>query len=94
MGKVLVDTSEVAWHALHAHATAGRALGASEAAALRARGAELFDKEVKAWEAAKLKTESGDDRYMKQVLKSGTLADKVAAMTLSLIHISEPTRPY
>jgi len=82
MGKVLVDTSEVAWHALHAHATAGRALGASEAAALRARGAELFDKEVKAWEAAKLKTESGDDRYMKQVLKSGTLADKVAAMTL------------
>ena len=83
--KVLVDTSEVAWHALATttgSGGAGRALSSGEAAILRQRADEVFAKEVKEWEAFKAKRESGDDRYMKQVLKSGTLADKVAAMTL------------
>ena len=83
--KVLVDTSEVAWHALATTTGgggAGRALSSGEAAILRQRADEVFAKEVKEWEAFKAKRESGDDRYMKQVLKSGTLADKVAAMTL------------
>lgn len=42
----------------------------------------LYSQEVKLWNEERAKHETGDDRYMKQVLKSGTLSDKVAAMTL------------
>lgn len=42
----------------------------------------LYSQEVKLWNELKAKQETGDDRYMKQVLKSGTVSDKVAAMTL------------
>jgi len=50
--------------------------------AFRARAVAAFETEVARWEAARENRETGDDRYMRQVLKSGTLSDKVAAMTL------------
>ena len=55
---------------------------AEEVAAARVRGDELLAADVEAFERYKKKTADGDDRYMQQVLKAGTIADKVAAMTL------------
>mmetsp|Transcript_5359 Transcript_5359/g.7534 ORF Transcript_5359/g.7534 Transcript_5359/m.7534 type:complete len:733 (-) Transcript_5359:7-2205(-) len=42
----------------------------------------LWLTEISAWETEKKKHENGDDRYIQQIIKSGTLSDKVAAMTL------------
>ena len=57
-------------------------LSAGERSALKVRAEGEFAAEVERWTKAKKANETGDDRYMLQVLKSGTLADKVAAMTL------------
>ena len=43
---------------------------------------ELWKAEVAAFEGAKGSKRSADDRFMKMTLSSGTLTDKVAAMTL------------
>ena len=58
---------------------AGAAVVPAEA---RRVGCELLAADVTAWERSKERSEDGDDRYMKQVLRSGTMADKVAAMTI------------
>ena len=55
------------------------------------RSEAVFTAYCEKWEKEKKKTESGDDRYMKQVVKSGTLADKVAALTLQIQEFP-PTR--
>jgi ribosome biogenesis protein MAK21 len=43
---------------------------------------ELFEKEVLAWEARRARSATGDDKYLAQVLRTGTLSDRVAALTL------------
>ena len=41
--------------------------------------ASVLETEVAKYDASRKTKETGDDRYMQQVLKSGTLSDKVAA---------------
>lgn len=53
------------------------------------RGAQLLVQDTAAYEAHKAARGSGDDRWMRQVLSSGTQSDKVAAMTL-LVQESPP----
>lgn len=75
MKKVLIDTTEKRWYELLEEEG-----GAKEGSGKIAE--ELWKGEVSAWTAERAKHETGDDRYMQQVVKSGTLSDKVAAMTL------------
>ncbi|KAG5188720.1 hypothetical protein JKP88DRAFT_353331 [Tribonema minus] len=49
---------------------------------LRDAAAALLAKEVAAWDHGAEKRQTGDDRYLSQVLKSGTLSDKISALTM------------
>ena len=81
-GKVLFDdTDETPWHARPGGKEEGTP-NATQVAALRASAERLFGDEVRNWTSKREARASGDDRYMSQVLRSGTMADKVAAMTL------------
>ncbi|KAJ1458963.1 CBF/Mak21 family-domain-containing protein [Pelagophyceae sp. CCMP2097] len=86
-GKAITKDAPVAdgapWYALTAAAAASK-LSKADLAKAAARGEAVYVKSVEAWERAKKKGETGDDRYMAQVVKSGTLADKVAALTLQI----------
>ena len=83
-GGVLVDTAEAPWYELEPAFAAAAPVTLGNGSALRALGEAALATEVAAWEAHRASGETGDDRYMAQVLKSGTLADKVAALTLML----------
>lgn len=78
--KVLVDTSEKAWFTLLGELEGS--VDGAETVLDSERAETLYAGEVSAWSAERAKQETGDDRYMAQVVKSGTLSDKVAAMTL------------
>ena len=69
------------WHARNGGKEQGTP-NATQVAALRASAERLFGDEVRNWTSKREARASGDDRYMSQVLRSGTMADKVAAMTL------------
>jgi len=75
------ETDDTLWHARPGANDQGTP-SAVEVAALRASAERLFGDEVRNWTAKREARASGDDRYMSQVLRSGTMADKVAAMTL------------
>ena len=70
------------WWNLVVEGKSGAPPGKAAADETRKRARELLAADTAAWDKLKKKSEDGDDRYMKQVLKSGTMADKVAAMTL------------
>jgi ribosome biogenesis protein MAK21 len=81
-GTVLFDdTDDTPWHARPGGKEQGTPSNA-QVAALRASAERLFGDEVRNWTSKREARASGDDRYMSQVLRSGTMADKVAAMTL------------
>ncbi|KAJ1451596.1 hypothetical protein M885DRAFT_499518 [Pelagophyceae sp. CCMP2097] len=86
-GKAMTKDSPVAdgapWYALTA-AVAASKLSKTDLAKAAARDEAVYVKSVEAWERAKKKGETGDDRYMAQVAKSGTFADKMAALTLQI----------
>ncbi|CAM9779438.1 unnamed protein product, partial [Discosporangium mesarthrocarpum] len=44
----------------------------------------VLDAEVAAWEEQRARHATGDDRWVEQVLRTGTLSDKVAALTLKV----------
>ncbi|CAM9556723.1 unnamed protein product, partial [Scytosiphon promiscuus] len=50
----------------------------------RAAGKSLLEAEVAAWTAQRARHASGDDKWVEQVLRGGTLSDKVAALTLQV----------
>ncbi|CAM9575688.1 unnamed protein product, partial [Hapterophycus canaliculatus] len=50
----------------------------------RAAGKALLEAEVAAWAAQRARHASGDDKWVEQVLRGGTLSDKVAALTLQV----------
>ena len=75
------DTDDTPWHARNGGKEQSTPSNA-QVAALRASAERLFGDEVRNWTSKREARASGDDRYMSQVLRSGTMADKVAAMTL------------
>ncbi|CAN0202228.1 unnamed protein product, partial [Phaeothamnion confervicola] len=51
---------------------------------LREAARRLFDAEVAAWELRRARKQTGDDKWLAQVLRAGTLSDRVAALTLQV----------
>ncbi|CAM9557389.1 unnamed protein product, partial [Chrysoparadoxa australica] len=51
-------------------------------ASLKQLAGSLFESEVEAWQERRYKSMNGDDRWVEQVLKSGTLSDKLAALII------------
>lgn len=54
--------------------------------AARARAQELLDASVAAFEKRRRDKPTSDEKWMTQVLRSGTMSDKVAAMALAVQH--------
>ena len=82
MPLVVFTEASPRWWNLVVEGKSGAPPGKAAADEARKRARELLAADTAAWDKLKKKSEDGDDRYMKQVLKSGTMADKVAAMTL------------